>query len=213
MHLMTSKMSHSVYKPDDKNKLDFSIYPKLSMNSKEFLHKIYNIISFDDLIEWMKNNDHYTEETKNRIHNCAWKSFANKINNDIVDFYYNIMIEKWFDLYIKKLNEYFIFGLKNDNFFIDKLSENSIIDKNNSNIYLLGSSNKEKTIIIYNEIRDKFMNYPIFYKSIKEFISVNNPEFVKSNNYYFDVRKYIYDILYENITKYVDEEYKKKVIG
>lgn len=172
---------------------EYSIYPVVSMTSKDFLHKIYNINNFDDIIEWMNNNNYYPEETKRRIHNCVWKVYANKLNNDIIDFYYNMMINNWFDSYVDELKDLFTIGLLDGVLIIEDI--NYVNDK----MEKMESTNNKNKLIIINELKDKYMNYPIFYKSIKEYASVNNPNIVKSSDYLDDIRKYIYNVLLEKI--------------
>ena len=57
----------------------FSFIFQMEFNYRDFLIRYYSLNTFDQVIEWTKENKRLPFETIKRIHNVAWKAYGQRI--------------------------------------------------------------------------------------------------------------------------------------
>jgi hypothetical protein len=148
------------------------------LTKKIFLNEYYKIFSLNEMIEWIKNNNHHLKTTKNRLLNYAWCSFGNDISNisdKVIDYYHNLIKINWIKIYYKHL--YNRIYVDDDNIYFTK--ENIDID-DKINI---------KRKIDY--LMDELYTFNNIKKYITKFISQYKKKWNKIKDYNNNIKKFI----------------------
>lgn len=166
---------------DNNNKILPNIIESLllqnTFDTLEFLNKIYNLYSFDDIIKWTVSNDYMPNNTIKRVHNCGWQVFVNGKTNDtkhptikVYDYYFNMFKTKWIKNCIKKLEK--------------EYSLNILLNNDNT---------------LENLLTSKYINLDTTIKFISSFIKYNTKEWSNLENYYSKIRNYCIDSIIEQV--------------
>jgi hypothetical protein len=145
-----------------------------SFNSKSFLHSIYGLLTFNQVIIWTLDNDNSNYKTIKRIHNAAWKEYGNNIENisdTVIDFYYELAKSNWLKDYIKNIKSNYSFDI-----FSDLETKNS-------------DANIEKIII------DKYFSKTFFTQSVLDYINEESSEWKNIKSHYGNLKQFIYKSL------------------
>lgn len=127
------------------------VVPTIEISCGDFLQIFYGIYSIENTLQWIEQNKNVPKTTKNRLINCSWKQFGSDKNNitDIfVEYYYNIISNKWIHSFYEYLYKYLSYDVQNK-------------------IVVLAGSVQSKT-----EYKDKKIKYII--KNIYNFNSIQN---------------------------------------
>jgi hypothetical protein len=183
--------SNENVKEDNNNEYLYTIIPQINLDSKEFLANIYDLYSFDHVIDWTNQNNYLPYDTIKRVHNLAWKGFIkspNDLNNILLGYYYDLVKFVWIKDYYKLLNKHYkislvngevVFSVRNDN--LDKVDNSDNLDK------------------VYIKILKEYFPFSFFVSVIKKYVKDNNKKL--SENSYDQIKKYCYKYLLKQIQK------------
>lgn len=163
-----------------------------TFDTLEFLNKIYEIYSFDEIIKWTVNNDHLPRNTVKRIHNCGWQVFANTEANKtkyltmrVYHYYYDMFKSRWIKDCIRNIE-------KNYSFIIS-------LDKN---------------ITLENIILTKYINLENTVEWINKFIKHHTKNWYNVINYYDRIRQSCIDSVIDKVKhdyQKIDNDVKVKL--
>lgn len=180
---------------EEDNELDpFSFIFQMEFNYHDFLVRYYSLNTFDQVIEWTKENKKLPFETIKRIHNVAWKAYGQRIeliSDQVFEFYYNILITMWIHDYYQEL-------LKNHQIAIVEGELNITHVERKKKIYETQSEEIRKLLI------EKFFPYERFIRLIKNYVSefANlHKEWFETKSHYGKLKNYIYKDLLNQINK------------
>ncbi len=116
--------------------------PMINFDHELFLASYYNILTYENLIDWLDKNKNSPINTKLRIIECSWKAFKDKIY--------------FIDLFIIEIYmEYFI---ENINIFYNKLHKYIDIEKDKLSFKKTNIDIKTNIIERINFLKDKLLN-------------------------------------------------------
>ena len=156
---------HPIEKPDKTDKTDIEmniILPKFGFNCGHFLKIYYKIYSFEQTLEWLKENKYAPQYTKLRLLECSWQSYGNDVNiltDELVEFYVNMIKKSWIKKIYKHIEKY----VKIDG---DKIYF-SVPPKSEDKSKISNEYNVEKINFIIKKIVNKNNIYKFFTKYIK----------------------------------------------
>lgn len=142
------------------------ITPKFNFECDHFLKIYYNIFSFDQTLEYIRDNPHISTKTKDRILNCSWVAFGkNMINIDdrIVDFYAKNFSASFLDNYYHLLDKYVSIEF-------DKVSFSEH-----------GTTGDDDIKLIF--LKEKLVNFHTVKKYLQQFIKKNLNEWDENDDY------------------------------
>jgi len=144
---------------------------------KSFLHSIYNLLTFNQVIMWTLDNANDNFRTVKRVHNAAWKAYGSNIENIsdvVIDFYYELAKNNWLKDYVKNIKNKYSFDIFSE---IPNGSKLSISD-----------------IVI-----QKFFDKNFFTQVIINYIDTFAPEWTSIKSHYGNLKRFVYKKLVENI--------------
>lgn len=163
------------------------ITPKTGFTSERFLQVVYNIHSIENAIEWLNDNKHKPLLTKNRIINCAWKSYLNNIENvtePLIHFYRNRIIDLW-------LEE--IYDVVGEN--LDISGNTIIVNKNGKSKVTDFVSEKNKYII------NNILTFNTIQKIILKFIKHNTEIWNSIDKHEIIFKKTLFEYIHHKIVE------------
>lgn len=131
--------------------------PNIDFNNAQFLNIYYNILSFEDSVNYIDNKKYLPIMTRLRIIDCALNAFGYELSifdNRIVNFFIDVINNKWIDELYNVINKY----IKIDN---DKILF-TVSNKMNDSL-------KDKDVK-YNFIKSKFVNSDEVYKFLSRYL-------------------------------------------
>lgn len=161
--------------PDDTESLLLKFY----FDPYNFLRSIYELYSFDEVIEWSKEMYYLPFNTIKRVHNCAWIAFGLKmeeITDNVVDYYFYILNKYWTKDYLKNIEKDYSFELSTD--------------KSDDNIET-----------IYDELFKSTVTNSFLQDLIKNYIFDYEDSWIFIESHYDNFKKYIYEKFVEKINK------------
>lgn len=162
--------------------IDWSI-----ITSNDFLHLMYDINDWNQLLQWIDNNIDDNILTLTRVIECGWNAWGNDIkfiNPKIVDFYIMLCKKRWLKQIYRKISNKMVI-------------RDNIID--------FGISHKKDTkwdkVIKINFIAENFVTHQFLYDCISEY--VKNKKSVSNNQLSHTNR--IYNIFLDKIEKRMEK--------
>jgi hypothetical protein len=168
----------------------YTIIPQINLDSKEFLANIYELYSFDHVIDWTNQNNYLPYNTIKRVHNLAWQAFimsTNDLNNTLLSYYYDLIRYMWIKDYYRKLTKIYHITYGNGEVIIVPRNDQVPID---------GDSQK-----IYDGILTKYFPFSYFVAVIKRYIKDNKSNWLKIDSHYDRIKKFCYKYLLKQIQK------------
>ena len=160
-----------------------SMFLGFDMDSRRFLSTLYNINSFDQTIYWTKDNTYMPFETIKRVHNASWRVYGQEITNIVYEYYYyDILINDWWPIYMKKLSLSYT--------FIEDGTE-ILVRKGGSNI-----SDRMSGLIL-----NRFFSYNYFYKVMNKYIERYSNKWEEIDSHYDNLKKFCYKSLLLHLSK------------
>lgn len=164
------------------------VAPTIGYSYKTFLKTFYNIVSFEEAVDYISNNKSplYTQL---RIMNAAWKSYginADIINDQLLEFYVNLVKKQWIK-YIYSHIAKFIYVDKNQIY----------IKENNAPI----NENKIEKINYFNK---KFNNTQIMYSVLSSYLKENKSMWDDIIDYNDNIKKYYVKYVLDKIKNTMD---------
>jgi hypothetical protein len=141
----------------------------------EFLIQIYNLHTFNQVINWSIDNIDLPPDTIKRVNNAAWKIFGSNLENIsdlVIDFYYDIATNNWIKDFSKNIASKYSFDI-------------------------LSQSNKEadfNKLLIQNFLPKNF-----FVQIIKKYVDVYRDEWTQIDSHYKNLKNFTYKCLLKNI--------------
>lgn len=86
---------------DEINIMTTSFY----FNDHDFLTSIYQLHSFEQIIDWTLQHTYLPLNTIKRVHNCGWRIFHSKLNRSntkVIDYYYHLSKTDWLFQHLKE---------------------------------------------------------------------------------------------------------------
>lgn len=151
----------------------------------DFLTQIYDLHTFNQVINWTLENNHFHFETIKRVHNASWKIFGLHIENIselVIDFYYDIAKNNWMNDYI-----------------------NNILKKYSFDILSTG----EKNTNINNIIISKFFDKKFFIQIIKKYLIVYANNWTNIESHYKNLKNFTYRCIMKNIKYKINKDNKE----
>lgn len=174
--------------PDELESMLLGFY----FNPSDFLASIYGLHSFDQVIYWTLENDHFPFDTVKRVHNCAWKVFGYKIeelSTTVLEYYFDIAKTHWLKDYANIIQNKYSFELTTK-------------EKNNFS----DTSDISET---YDIIYSKFFTYDFFVSTLKRYVYEYQDKWELFESHYGRIKKYI---LYQLIEHIESENNKNKSV-
>lgn len=165
------KENRDIKNKDNQLNLELDIInPNIVFDSAKFLKLYYNLFSFDDVINWVKNKNYVNIMTKKRVIECGFEIYGeqfNIMNNIVTEFYIDIIKQKLIGRLYNKLYKFI------------KIQDNKILLKeNNDNI-------NDNYVEKQNYIINNFVTVDEINKFITKIISQKNANNILSNTEYF----------------------------
>jgi len=133
--------------------------PNIEFNHKQFLNMYYDILSFEDAVEYISNKKYTPVITRLRIIDCALIAFGYELSifdNRVVEFFIEIINNKWMDDVYKAIYTYIY--IDDDKIYFANI--------NNKNI----SESSDIKNIKYNFIKSKFVTNELIYKFLSRYL-------------------------------------------
>lgn len=148
-------------------------FPESYLDSFDVL-KMYNLNSFDDVIQWTIDNDNLPFNTIKRIHNSAWKknNNLNNLSENVFKYYFNISKNYWLKDYVKNLLKIYSFDL-------------------------VGKKNEK--INLFYILQKKIYTYNFFTRTLKDYLKKNKKNWNSIESHYDDIKKNVYNRLVQHI--------------
>lgn len=143
----------------------------------DFLTQIYDLHSFNQVINWTIENNHFHFETIKRVHNAAWKIFGSNIENIselVIDFYYDIAKKNWMKDYIDNILKKYSFDI-------------------------LSTGQKDSALSPENIIILKFFTKNFFIQIIKKYLIVYKNIWTDIESHYKNLKNFVYMCIMKNI--------------
>ena len=169
--------------PDELESFLLSFY----FDPSDFLAGIYELYTFDKVIYWTLENDYLPSDTIKRIHNCAWRTFGNKIeelSSNVLEYYYDIAKINWLKDYVMIIQNQYSFDLN----FSKSVNIESTSDE------------------IYDILKFNFFTYDFFVKSIHKYVQQHQKKWDKIYLHYGLIKKFILNKLIEHIRSKTKQE-------
>jgi len=170
----------------------FSFIFQMEFNYRDFLIRYYSLNTFDQVIEWTKENKRLPFETIKRIHNVAWKAYGQRIeliSDNVFEFYYEMLGTMWIHDYYQELLKTHSVELVSGELTIKPTEGKKKIYNTQTDVF--------KTKLI-----EKFMPYDRFVRVIKTFImdyGKNYKEWYDISSHYGKLKNYVYKDLLNQI--------------
>lgn len=148
-------------------------------NPSDFLRSVYGVTSFDEALKWIEKNPMYPQPTKNRIENCAWRVYGDKIENiseHVLHYYYKNVYTAW----IPKISLILFHKYGN------KISNKLNIDHDKLSPDSLGKY-----------ITDEVLPYSIYVQVLKEYIHSNRSQWRNIDYHLRNFRKFLLHTIIE----------------
>jgi hypothetical protein len=145
----------------------------------EFLTQIYDLHTFNQVINWTLDNPDLPPDTIKRVHNAAWKIFGSNLENIselVVDFYYDIATHNWIEDFKDNITAKYSFDV-------------------------LSQSSSETTTVtnLTNLIVSNFFPKIFFVQIIKKYIETYRDEWTHIDSHYKNLKNFTYKCLMKNI--------------
>jgi hypothetical protein len=153
------------------------LIPKFNFNCEYFLKYYYKLDTFDQSINWLKQNQNLPFYTKLRIFNCALKAWGTTeefiISDDLINFYIIVLKKKWIKEFYSAFQKYILIddnkiSIAKSNY--NKISEN-VVEKTNFIIDKIFTSDTIYKIIskYHDKYYSRWQDISIHSYNIKQF--------------------------------------------
>lgn len=160
--------------------------PLIGCGNRGFLFIFYNILSFDQALEWIAKNEHENIYTKLRIVNAAWGSFGKELevpNHVLVNFYIQVIKTHWLKDIYYKIGKYIY--VENDSIY---LKENNL-------------DLSDRKVERINFIIKKYANNQFVYDVLNNFIQNNDDLWTDITDFCFKIKTYYISAIMDLIGK------------
>lgn len=164
------------------------LLPNMDFSCERFLKIYYDIYSFESTLKWLNNNQNVPYNTKNRIMECSWNVFGNKldyIDDQLIDFYIFTIKKYWIKSIYKKIY---------DLIYVNANTNTVYLNKNNQNA-------EQFHIEKINFFIENYVNKNNMYQFLQSYIDINRDEWVKIKNHQNNLKKYFIKFFTKLITK------------
>lgn len=183
---------HVQNNPPVSNSYLYTIIPQINLDSKEFLANIYELYSFDHVIDWTNQNNYLPFNTIRRVHNLAWSAFIktpSDLNNILLSYYYDLIRFVWIKDFYQELIKTYRITLGNGEVIVEPKT-----------VYV--DNQGEKNLAqVYTAILNRYFDFSFFVKVIKKYIKDNEANWSKIDSHFDRIKKYCYKYLLKQIQK------------
>jgi hypothetical protein len=141
----------------------------------EFLTQIYDLHTFNQVINWTLDNNTLPPDTIKRVHNATWKIFGSDLENIselVIDFYYDMAKNNWIKDFIPNISAKYSFDI-------------------------LAGANTDPNI--GNVIVANFFPKNFFVQIIKKYISLYKDDWTEIDSHYKNLKNFTYKCIMKNI--------------